>query len=107
MLSRTTTRTVTFLMPFSIAAANQELPAGAYLVETDEELIQGLSFPAYRRVATFLRIRQGRGASGRLHSVPIDPEELEAALTRDLVSYNERNDSARSLLMERKIHEKS
>jgi hypothetical protein len=89
MLSRTTTRTVTFLMPFSIAAANQELPAGAYLVETDEELIQGLSFAAYRRVATFLRIRQGRGPSGRLHSVPIDPEELEAALMRDLVSYNQ------------------
>ena len=89
MLSRTTTRTVTFLMPFSIAAANQELPAGAYLVETDEEFIQGLSFPAYRRVATFLRIRQGGGPSGRLQSVPIDPEELEAALMRDLVSYNQ------------------
>ena len=58
MLSRTTTRTVTFLLPFSIAAANQELPAGAYLVETDEELIQELSFIAYRRVATFLRIPQ-------------------------------------------------
>ena len=45
MLSRTTTRTVTFLMPFSVAAANHDLPAGAYLVETDEELIQGLSLP--------------------------------------------------------------
>jgi hypothetical protein len=87
MLSRTTTRTVTFLMPFSIVAANQELPAGAYLVETDEELIQGLSFPAYRRVGTFLRIPQLRGSSDRLHSVPVDPEELEAALVRDLASY--------------------
>jgi hypothetical protein len=89
MLSRTTTRTVTFLMPFSIAAANQELAAGAYLVETDEELIQELSFPAYRRVATFLRIPQGRAPSGRLHSVPVDQGELEAALARDVVSYNE------------------
>ena len=89
MLSRTTTRTVTFLMPFSIAAANQELPAGAYLVETDEELIQELSVPAYRRVATFLRIPQGRAPSDRLHSVPVDPEELEAALAKDVASYNE------------------
>jgi hypothetical protein len=43
MLSRTTIRTVTFLMPFSVAAANHEFPAGAYLIETDEELIQELS----------------------------------------------------------------
>ena len=70
MLSRTTTRTVTFLMPFSVAAASREIPAGAYFIETDEELIQGLSFPAYRRVATFLRIPQPRRASGRLHSCP-------------------------------------
>lgn len=67
MLSRTTTRTVTFLMPFSIAAAERRLPAGAYLVETDEELIQGLSFPAYRRVATFLRIQQAGLPAGWIH----------------------------------------
>lgn len=89
MLSRTTTSTVTFLMPFSITATNHELPAGAYLVETDEELIQGLSFPAYRRVATYLRIPQPRGQSDRLHSVPVDPEELEAALAKDVASYSE------------------
>lgn len=89
MLFRTTSRTVTFLMPFSIAAAERKLPAGAYLIETDEELIQGLSFPAYRRVATFLRIPQARGPSGRLHSVPVDPEELEASLAMDVVSYTE------------------
>ena len=107
MLSRTTTRTVTFLMPFSVEAANQELPAGAYLVETDEELIQGLSFPAYRRFATFLRIRQPRGPSGRLHSVPVDPEELEAALVRDLASYTETKERPGAADMKGKVHEKS
>ncbi len=105
MLFRTTITTVTFLMPFSIAAANQTLPAGAYLVETDEELIQGLSFPAYRRVATFLRIPQARAPSDRLHSVPIDPQELQAALAKDVVSYNEANSSERSLTTGGKIHE--
>ena len=89
MLSRMTTRTVTFLMPFSVAAAERELPAGAYLVETEEELIQELSFPAYRRIAMYLRIPQGRGPAGRLHPVPVDPEELDAALARDVASYNE------------------
>ena len=74
MLFRQTSRTVTFRMPFSIAAAERELPAGAHLVETDEELIQGLSFPAYRRVASFLRIPQARGPSGQLHSVRVDPD---------------------------------
>lgn len=86
MLFRTTSRTVTFRMPFSIAAVERELPAGAYLVETDEELIQGLSFPAYRRVATLLQI-PSRGASGGLQSVPVDPEELDAALVRDALAH--------------------
>jgi hypothetical protein len=30
------------------------LPAGNYEVVTDEELIEGLSFPVYRRVATIM-----------------------------------------------------
>jgi hypothetical protein len=107
MLSRTTTSTVTFLMPFSIAAANYEIPAGAYLVETDEELIQELSFPAYRRIATFLRIPQPRGQSDRLHSVPIDPEELEAALARDVASYTETRERREAAEMKGKVHEKS
>ena len=107
MLSRTTTRTVTFLMPFSVAAANHQLPAGAYLVETDEELIHGLSFPAYRRVATFLRIPQPRGQSDRHHSVPIDPEELETALARDLASYTETKERREAVIMKGNAHEKS
>jgi hypothetical protein len=107
MLSRTTTRTVTFLMPFSIAAASHEFPAGAYLVETDEELDQGLLFPAYRRVATFLRIPQPRGQSDRLHSVPVDPEELEAALARDVASYTETRERREAVIMKGNAHEKS
>ena len=107
MLSRTSTRTVTFQMPFSIAAANHELPAGTYLVETDEELIQELSFPAYRRVAMFLRIPLGRGQSGREHSVPVEPDELEAALARDIASYNAAKRSEYALTMGGTTHEES
>jgi hypothetical protein len=32
--------------------ADRMVPAGDYRVVTDEELIEGLSFPAYRRVST-------------------------------------------------------
>ncbi|MBP1805243.1 hypothetical protein [Rubellimicrobium aerolatum] len=83
MSSRTTRRPVTFVHPFRIAGYEDELPAGEYQVELDEELLQGLSFEAYRRTGTFLLI--GREASGRgsAEMRPIDPRDLEAALVRD------------------------
>ena len=80
MLTRTTSRTVTFLRPSSFGA-ERELPAGDYLVERDEELLQGLSFPAYRCVATYLRIPGRPGSSDRM--IPLGLRELEAALERD------------------------
>ena len=51
MLSRTTTRPVAFLMPFSVAAANHQLPAGAYLVETDEAVDPRNSMRRWRGIS--------------------------------------------------------
>ena len=51
MTTRTRRRTVTFKMPFSLEGAGLNLPAGSYDVITDDELIEGLSFPVYRRIA--------------------------------------------------------
>ena len=45
---RTTRKTVTFSRPFSLSAVDRILPSGTYTVDTDEELIDGLSL-AYRR----------------------------------------------------------
>jgi hypothetical protein len=58
-------------------------PAGMYAVETDDELLEGLSFPAYRRVATtiFVPLRPGDLVSGQV--VTIDPLQLDAAEKRD------------------------
>jgi hypothetical protein len=83
MTMRTSRRTVTFARPFSLGGIEAEQPAGTYAVETDEELLEGLSFPAYRRVATtiFLHSRPGELVSGQL--VTIDPLQLEAAEQRD------------------------
>ena len=83
MTMRTSRRTVTFTRPFSLRGIETEQPAGTYAVETDEELLEGLSFPAYRRVATtiFLPSRPGDLVSGQL--VTLDPLELEAAEQRD------------------------
>jgi hypothetical protein len=54
MLMRTREHTWTFGKPFMLKGVGRELPAGSYRVATDEELIEGLSFPVYRRVATMI-----------------------------------------------------
>ena len=83
MTLRTSTRTVTFARPFALAGFDETLPAGDYTVETDEELLDGLSFPAWRRVLTLLHLRAASGRPGLGGSLAIDPTVLEAALQRD------------------------
>jgi hypothetical protein len=55
MIARTLSKTVVFSKPFLLKGVDRILPAGDYRVVNDEELIEGLSFPAYRRVATIRR----------------------------------------------------
>ena len=52
MTMRTTEKTITFHRPFCLKGVDRLLPPTDYRVMTDEELIEGLSFPAYRRVLT-------------------------------------------------------
>jgi hypothetical protein len=80
---RTTKAIVAFARPFVLDGFNEELPAGNYLVETDEELIQSLSFPAYRRVLTTLYVDALPGRPGQSQAWTIDPAALAAALARD------------------------
>jgi hypothetical protein len=83
MIERTTTKTVTFLHPFVLSGIDELQPAGSYIVETDEELIQTLSFPAYRSTGTWIRLpSQGRSATFA-QAVKLTPAELGAALARD------------------------
>lgn len=83
MAVRTTTRTVIFTRPFAIAGIDHALPAGSYEVETDEELLDGMSIPAYKRVLTVIHLHADSGLPGTTQSVTIDPHELDAALQRD------------------------
>jgi len=78
---RTNRKTVTFKMPFSLEGIGRSLPAGPYEVITDEELIEGLSFPVYRRIATMMLVPGQLGRS--VEMVTIDPLELAAALDRE------------------------
>jgi hypothetical protein len=47
---------VTFKHPFRIRGIDRLLPAGDYEVVTDHEAIEGLSFTAFRRVATMIMV---------------------------------------------------
>jgi hypothetical protein len=76
---RTTRGTVTFTHPFSLGGIDGVQPAGTYVVETDEDLIEGLSFIAYQRVATTLYLPLTSG-SASVQAVRVDPHELDAAL---------------------------
>jgi hypothetical protein len=79
MTTRTARKTVTFTRPFQLAGIGGIQPAGAYEVDTDEELIDNLSFLAYRRVATMIHLR----SEGATQLYRIDPVDLEASLLRD------------------------
>jgi len=68
-----------FRRPFRLRGWAEFQPAGAYVVETEEELIEGLSFPAWRRVGTTLT----RATGGLRQAIPIDPEELAALQAAD------------------------
>ena len=83
MIQRTTKATVTFTRAFVIDGFEQALPAGDYVIETEEELIQGLSFPAYRRVSTTLLVHRLPGRPGQKEAWLIVPEALEAARVLD------------------------
>ena len=56
MTTRTRRETVHFSHPFRIKGIDRQLPPGAYEILTDEEMIEGLSFPCFRRVATMIMV---------------------------------------------------
>lgn len=86
MTIRTTRKIVTFTRSFVLAGSNEIFPEGPYVVETDEELLEGLSFPAYRRIITVIHLHPEREFPGRLRIMTIDPMELDAALQRDQIA---------------------
>ena len=84
MTTRTTKSKVTFTRPFNLNGFDGEQPAGSYSIETDEELLEGVSFPAYRRMATMMQFdASSRGSVGILQVAVINPDELTAALAVD------------------------
>ena len=80
-MTRCTSVDITFAHAFSLQGVEGTIPAGTYRIDTEEEPIDGLSFLAWRRLATFIRIPVRR--SGTVQSFLIDPKNLAAAVARD------------------------
>ena len=81
MITRTRRKTMKFVHPFFLKGVDRVLPPGEYQVVTDEELIDGLSFPVYRRVSTMIFVpAQSHRA---LEMVTVDPFDLQAAQVQD------------------------
>lgn len=83
MTIRTSHRTIRFAHPFRLTCMDAPQPAGAYLLETEEELLTDLSFPAYRRIATRLLLPVAAGSSILEEVLTVDPLELELAQEND------------------------
>lgn len=80
MTIRSRREVVTFKHPFRIKGIDRPLPAGAYTVITDEEMIEGISFAAFRRVATMIEVptEGSRGLATEVASIsPIDLSDAQ------------------------------
>lgn len=83
MMTRTKRVTLTFQHPFSLKGVDRRLAPGQYEVVTDEELIEELSFPVYRRVATLIFLPVEAYQPSSIEMVNVDPADLAAAHARD------------------------
>ncbi len=97
MSTRSSSSLVTFSNPFSLSGYPDELPAGEYEVVVEEELLQGLSFEAYRRTGTYLTVRNKGGKLGCTEMRPIDPKDFELAHKHDRALAPPNNDSEAAL----------
>ncbi|AUC55142.1 hypothetical protein CDO87_19100 [Sagittula sp. P11] len=83
MTVRSTRSAMTFSNPFTLPGYPDELPAGTYDTLVVEELLQGLSFEAYIRIATFLAVCGSGRHVGQRELRPTTEDDLEEVLSQD------------------------
>ena len=83
MTIRTTRSTVSFSSPFTLRNLEGVQPAGEYVVMADDELIEGLSRVAYRRLVTLFQTPAVSASRPQTQSFSISQTELDAALMKD------------------------
>ena len=83
MTMRSRRETVHFRHPFRIRGIDRQLAAGAYEVITDEEMIEGLSFTAFRRVATMIMVPGAPPQRAVMEMISISAVDLSDAQRMD------------------------
>jgi hypothetical protein len=79
MTTRSRRETITFKHPFRLKAIDRLLPAGAYEVVTDEEMLEGLSFASFRRTATMIMVPGAPPHTSAMEMISIGSVELSDA----------------------------
>jgi hypothetical protein len=79
MTMRSRRETVTFQHPFRIEGIDHLLPPGGYEVITDEEMIEGLSFASFRRVATMIMVPAAAARGSAMEMISISSIALSDA----------------------------
>ena len=83
MTTRSRRETVRFKHPFRIKGIDRLLSPGDYEVVTDEEMIEGLSFASYRRVATTIMVPGVAPHHSSMEMVSISSIDLSDAQRND------------------------
>jgi hypothetical protein len=84
MTMRSRRETITFRHPFRIKGIDRQLQAGAYEVITDEEMIEGLSFASFRRVATMIMVPGAAPRASSMEMISISANDLTDAQRIDV-----------------------
>lgn len=83
MTIRSRRETVRFKHPFRIKGIDRQLAPGIYEVITDEEMIEGLSFPSFRRVATMIMVPGAPPRNAVMEMISISAIDLSDAQRTD------------------------
>ena len=89
MNTRTRRETVHFRHPFRIKGIDRQLAPGAYEIVTDEEMIEGLSFPGFRRVATMIMVPGAPPQRSTMEMISISAVDLSDAQRIDASRQND------------------
>ena len=88
MTTRSRRELMVFKHPFRIKGIDRLLAAGSYEVVMDEDMIEGLSFPCYRRVATFMIVPAAAPHGSSTEMIAVSSIDLSDAQRNDAGAAN-------------------